>query len=297
MTQPSATALLDADFMSKLDQLNLVSRKIFTGRMKGERRSKKKGFSVEFADYRDYVAGDDLRFIDWNIYARLDKLFLKLFYEEEDLHIYVLVDGSESMSFGSPAKFDYARKVAAALGYIGISNTDRVSVQALSADGFQVFPLARGKRMVWKMFDFISGLKCAGGTALAHSCRQFSLRNRGKGVLVIISDFFDKNGYEDGLKQFLVGSMDVFVLHLLAAEEVDPVMVGDLRLIDVEDADVAEVSVTAGLLKSYKQNLAVFCERLREYCTSHGFSYLFASTAVPFDQLVLNYLRRAGMFK
>lgn len=293
----SATQLLDADFMAKLDQLNLVSRKIFTGRMKGERRSKKKGFSVEFADYRDYAAGDDLRFIDWNVYGRLDRIFVKLFYEEEDLHIYVLVDSSDSMSFGSPSKFDYGRRVAAALAYIGINNLDRVSVQALSADGLQVFPLARGKKMAWRMFDFVTGLKCGGGTTLAASCKQFALRNRGKGVLIIISDFMDKEGYEDAFKHFLQSHMDVFVIHLLAPEEIDPTLVGDLRLIDVEDADVAEISISAGLLASYKRNLAVFCERLKEYCTGHGFAYLFTSTAVPFDQLVLNYLRRAGMFK
>ncbi len=292
-----ATDLLDADFMAKLDQLNLVSRKIFTGRMKGERRSKKKGFSVEFADYRDYAHGDDLRFIDWNVYGRLDRIFIKLFYEEEDLHVYVLVDASDSMTFGSPSKFDYARRVAAALGYIGISNQDRVSVQALSADGFQVFPLARGKKMAWRMFDFISGLKAGGGTSLTRSCKEFTIRNRGKGILVILSDFLDKDGYEQGLKQFMYNHMDVFVLHLLSPEEIDPPMVGDLRLIDVEDADVAEVSVTAGLLASYKRNLAAYCQRLKEFCTHHGFAYLFTSTAVPFDQLVLNYLRQAGMFK
>lgn len=297
MAQSTATALFDPDFLARLDQLNLVSRKIFSGRMKGERRSRKKGFSVEFADYRNYAAGDDLRFIDWNVYGRLERLFLKLFYEEEDLHIYVLVDSSESMSFGTPSKFDYARRVGAALAYIGINNLDRVSVQALSADGLQSFPLTRGKRMVWRMFDFMSGLKCSGGTSLTRSCREFALRNRGKGVLILVSDFLDKDGYEEGMKYFLQAEMDVFVIHVMAPEEIEPSLVGDLKLVDAEDADVAEISISAGLVASYRRNLAAFCERLKTHCTSHGFAYLFTSTAVPFDQLVLKYLRQAGMFK
>src|ERR1700736_1893177 len=127
-TQP----LLEPDFLARLEQLELVSRKIFIGRMKGERRSKRKGQSVEFADYRNYVVGDDLRFLDWNLYARLDRLFLRLFMEEEDLHFYVLVDNSLSMDFGTPTKLHYARQIAAALGFIGLVNLDRVVIEAFS---------------------------------------------------------------------------------------------------------------------------------------------------------------------
>src|SRR3954465_4971244 len=111
------TELLTPDLLAQLERPELGTRKSFRGRMKGERRSKRKGQSVEFADFRNYVAGDDLRFIDWNTYARLDRLFLKMFLEEEDLHFYALLDASQSMSFGTPTKLHYAKQLAAALGF------------------------------------------------------------------------------------------------------------------------------------------------------------------------------------
>ncbi|MBI5366785.1 MAG: DUF58 domain-containing protein [Planctomycetes bacterium] len=289
--------LLDGDFMRKLEQLSLVSRKIFAGRMKGERRSKKRGFSVEFADYRDYSHGDDLRFIDWNAYGRLDRLFIKLFMEEEDLHVHLLIDTSLSMGFGAPSKLEYAKKVAAALAYIALSGLDRVGVYGLTENGFLDFPLTRGKKTMWKMLDFVVNLPCSGGTSLLTSCKRFAVRHPGKGVLVVLSDFLDKEGYEQALKYFLYEKMDVFVLQILAEEEVHPTYVGDLKLVDSEDSDVAEVSITASLVKNYEKNLRAYCGTLKEFCTRHGFNYLFAPTSIPFDQLVLNYLRSAGLFK
>src|SRR3989449_5790658 len=143
--------VLDPQFLARLEQLERVSRKIFLGRMKGERRSKRKGQSVEFADYRNYVSGDDLRFLDWNLYARLDRLFIRLFMEEEDLHFYLLIDNSLSMDFGTPTKLHYARQVAAALGFIGLVNLDRVVVEAFNDRLTQTMPAARGRRSVWRL--------------------------------------------------------------------------------------------------------------------------------------------------
>src|SRR5437868_7804659 len=147
--------LLDAQFLARLEQLELVSKKIFLGRMKGERRSKRKGQSVEFADYRNYVIGDDLRFLDWNLFARLDRLFLRLFMEEEDLHFSILIDNSLSMDFGSPTKLHYAKQVAAALGFIGLVNMDRVVIEAFNDRLTQSMPAARGKRSFWRVLDFL----------------------------------------------------------------------------------------------------------------------------------------------
>src|ERR1700736_5946228 len=132
MPETQAQLLLDPQFLARLEQLELVSRKIFLGRLKGERRSKRKGQSVEFADYRNYVVGDDLRFLDWNLYGRLDKLFIRLFMEEEDLHFYILIDNSMSMNYGNPTKLYYAKQVAAALGFVGLVNMDRVIVEAFN---------------------------------------------------------------------------------------------------------------------------------------------------------------------
>src|SRR6266700_1217670 len=165
-------SLLDPQFLHRLEELELVSRKIFLGVMKGERRSKKKGQSVEFADYRNYVKGDDLRFLDWNLYGRLDKLFLRLFMEEEDLHFYVLLDNSLSMDFGTPAKLHYAKQVAAALGFIGLVNMDRVVVEAFNDRLTQSMPAARGRRSLWRLMDFLQKIEPAGPSNLRDSLRS-----------------------------------------------------------------------------------------------------------------------------
>src|SRR5687768_6004785 len=154
----SPTQLLPPQLLAQLERLELVSRKIFRGRMKGERRSKRKGQSVEFADFRNYVAGDDLRFIDWNLYARLDKMFLKLFLEEEDLHFFALVDTSESMNFGDPSKLLFAKQLAAALGFVGLCRADRVKVQALSGPHSRNAPVLRGRASLWHLVEFLNGM-------------------------------------------------------------------------------------------------------------------------------------------
>src|SRR6059036_1963639 len=180
-TQPQP--LLSPDFLTRLEQLELVSRKIFLGRLKGERRSKRKGQSVEFADYRNYVVGDDLRFLDWNLYARLDRLFIRLFMEEEDLHFYVLIDNSLSMDFGAPTKLHYAKQIAAALGFIGLVNLDRVVIEAFNDRLTQSLPAVRGRRSLFRVLDFLQKLEPAGPSNLKESLRAFSLKSSGKGVV------------------------------------------------------------------------------------------------------------------
>jgi len=287
--------LLDNDFLKKLEQLDIVSRKLFAGRTKGERRSKKRGTSVEFADYRDYSPGDEPRFIDWNIYGRLDRLFLKLFVEEEDLHLYLLVDCSRSMDFGDPSKFDYARKVCAALGYIGLVGLNRVAISAFSSETGRYFPLSRGKAQMWKMLDFLEETPCDGETSLAAASKEFVLRHRQQGVAIIISDFCDKDGYDEALRFFLSRRYELFVLHVLSEEEVNPDVKGDVRLVDTEDGEMTEITVNDALLKTYRNNFNAFCGGLKTFCTRHGINYLSATTTVPFDDLVLRYMRRAGL--
>jgi uncharacterized protein (DUF58 family) len=287
--------LLDPAFMARLDQLDLMSRKILAGKMKGERRSKRRGQSVEFADYRNYVIGDDLRFIDWNIYARLDRLFLKLFLEEEDLSLYVLVDISKSCDYGNPQKAFYIKQVAAALGYIGLVNYNRVTMVAMN-DGIAADTGGlRGRTRVAQMIDFLQKLPTTGGSHLAAACKRFALSHRQKGVVVVLSDFYDKAGYETGLKYLAGGVYDLFAVQILSPQEIDPDLQGDLKLKDIEDGDFAEVSITQPLLKHYKANLNAYCLSLKDYVTKRGGTYLFTSTAVPFDTLVLNYLRERGL--
>lgn len=291
------TTLLDAEFMRKIEQLTLISRKIFTGRLKGERRSKKRGTSVEFADYRNYVPGDDLRFIDWNIFVRLDRLFLKLFQEEEDLHVYILLDISGSMAFGKPEKMGYARRVAAALAYIGLVNMDRVVVGCFSSRLRETLRPVRGRAQVWKLLRFINAVHPEGTTGLERSIRDFVIRHSSKGIVILISDFMDRDGFEDALRLFLARSFDIFTIQALAPEEVDPKLTGDLRLVDMEDGDQTDVTISAPLLKVYARNLQAFLGSIRDYCTRRGIVHIFTTTATPFDQLVLSYLRTRGLLR
>ena len=289
--------LLNPDFMAKLEQLEIVSRKIFRGKLKGERLSKKRGTSVEFADYRNYAVGDDLRFIDWNIYGRLDRLFLKLFLEEEDLHVYVLVDTSESMRFGEPQKLHYAKQVAAALAYVALVNLDRVVIQPFAADLVPSTRPTRGRTQMWRIIEYLEGLEPAGGSSLARSMRNFVIRRPGKGVAILISDMMDKAGYEEGLRFLVAGRMDLYVIQVLSREETQPELAGDLKLIDCEDGTENDVTISAPLLKRYKRTLDAFRAGLNSYLTRRGAGYVFTTTAYPFEQLVLSYLRQRGLVR
>jgi uncharacterized protein (DUF58 family) len=289
--------LLDPEFLHKLEQLELVSRRIFVGRMKGERKSKRRGSSVEFAEHRNYTFGDDLRHIDWNVYGRLDKLFLKLFLEEEDLHVYTLLDTSLSMDFGNPTKLRYGKQVAAALSFIGLVNHDRVLLDTFSARLDQGLHGIRGRSQMWRVVQYLDQLECTGQSNLTTAAREFAIRHAGKGVVVVISDFLDKHGYQDALRYLLARNMDIFVIQILSQEEVEPELVGDLRLVDCEDDDTAEITISAPLLKRYKDNLNAFVGGLKEWCTQRGITYIFTTNQFPFDKLVLNYLRQRGLVK
>ncbi len=289
--------LLDADFVSKIDRLELVSRKIIMGKIHGERLTRKRGQSSEFADYRPYVVGDDLRMIDWNIYGRLDRLFLKLFLEEEDLHVHILVDASASMAFGGPSKLFYAKRVAAALGYIALSNYDRVVMGVISDGRPEMLQSIRGKRSVPRMLDFLSRARAGGATGLAPALRSFAVAHRTKGIVVLVSDLFDKEGHEAALRYLLAGAHDVFVVQVLSKEEMEPDLAGDLTLVDVEDDDHADVTISAPLLRRYKETLAAFISSVKEYCTKRGMTHILAPTTLPFETLILDYLRKRGVVK
>ena len=295
---PTTTStLLTPELLAQLERLELVSRKVFRGRMKGERRSKRKGQSVEFADFRNYVAGDDLRFIDWNTYARLDKLFLKMFLEEEDLHFYVLLDASLSMDFGTPTKLQYAKQLAAALSFIGLVRADRVRIETLGQPANRPGPALRGRASVWRMLDYLDGVGAGESTSLAAGVKNFCVRNSGKGILVLLSDLMDKSGYETAMRYLVSQQMDVYVIQVLSSEEVDPDVKGDLKLVDCEDHDEAEITASAPLINRYKQTLAAFTAGAREFCTRRGMNYLLATNQLPVEQLVSSYLRKRGLVR
>jgi len=289
--------LLDPEFMSRLDSLDVLSRKILQGKLQGERRSKRRGQSVEFADHRPYVAGDDLRFVDWNIYGRLEQLFLKLFIEEQDLTVHVVVDGSASMSVGEPSKELFIKKLAAALGYVSLVNNNRVSISVF-ADGV-VGQLAnmRGRNYLHQMADFLLTAQCDGVSQFETACRQIASGRIGCGVMIVLSDFLFKEGYDAGLRRLIGRQYDLYVIQVLSAQELSPDFAGDLKLIDIEDADVAEITVIAALVKQYKRNVTAYCNELKDFCTRRGAVYALANSGDSVESLVLNYLRRIRLLR
>lgn len=292
-----AQRIFDQEFLKRLDSLSIVSRKVVTGRAKGERRSFRKGAGVEFQDYRPYVMGDDLRYVDWNIYSRLDKLFLKLFVEEEDLCLHLLVDGSASMGFGQPPKLEYALQVAAALGYIGLSNLERVALGHFSGELTRVLRPRRGRGQILPLLNFLSTVEAKGPTNLSGCLANYALRSRVPGVVVVLTDLLDPGGYADGLKALLQRRYEVFLLHVVSEEELRPQLWGDLTLVDAEGGDSREVSVDRGALERYQARLHGHFAEAEQFCARHRIDYMRTSTVVPFQDLILRYLRRGGFLR
>lgn len=292
-----STSLLSADFIARLERLEIVSRKIHSARQRGDRRSRRRGDSAEFADYRNYVSGDDLRHIDWNIYARLDRLFLKLFFEEEELNVSILLDVSGSMSAGAPEKALYGKRVMAALAYVGLCNHDRVNLCAYTNRVVRARWGFRGRRSLPEVLSFIDALPVGGASGFVGAAREFAMRHTQKGVCVVVSDLLDKQGFTAGLPYLVGRRMDAYVVQTLSPQELAPELAGDLALVDAEDGEVAEVTISRPLLDRYMSRLEEHRAAIRAYCLRRGVSFVTTSTAQPFETLVLGYLRGRGLLR
>jgi uncharacterized protein (DUF58 family) len=289
--------LFDEAFLKKLEYLYIVSKKVFAGRIRAERRSRKVGSGIEFADHRDYAPGDDFRYLDWNLYGRMDKLLLRLFEEEEDLHIYLLVDISDSMKVGAPPKLHYALKVAAALCYVGLANLDRVSIVTFADTLRDRLPPARGKGRIFKVFEFLRAVAPGGVTHLASCMRSFVHQNKRRGLAVLVTDFYDPGGYEEALNLLRYNRYEPFAIQIIDPLEMRPRLKGDLQLIDCETGEVREVTVSAKLLELYTREHEKYCKEIEEYCTSKQIDLFRAETSVPFDDLVLRIFRKGGFLR
>ena len=286
------STLFDAEFMRKLETLRFLARKVFRGQSHGDRTTLRRGMSLEFSDYRRYHAGDDFRYVDWNVYSRLDQLFLKVFTAEEDLTIHLLVDTSESMRVGDPPKLDYAKRVAAALSYIGLSSLDRVGVVSFADELGVPQPPQRGRQQIFTMFRYFDTLESHGGTNLDRVLRTYATHSRKSGLAIVISDLFDPEGYARGLEALAYNHFDVLLVQLVAEAELQPQLDGALRLHDIETGQQQRLTVNRRLLELYRQKLAEYFAEIELFCMQRNIEYLRASTAVPFEDLVLQYLRR-----
>ena len=284
----------DSEFLKKLEYLYIISKKIFAGRIKAERRSTRRGVSVEFADYRNYTAGDDFRYIDWNAFARLDELLLKLYEEREDLHIYFLVDASQSMTYGELPKLVYAKRVAAALAYIGLSNLDRVSISAFTDSDTNRLPTERGKGKIFTVLDFLEGIDGSGETNLERSFRNFVHTTKRRGLVVLISDLFDPSGFAAGLNVLKFQKHDLFVIHIVDEKETNPNLLGDYHLVDVETNQLRTVTINESHLKRYKALFQGYCDDLDRYCIQREIGLVRTTTQSPFEELILRIFRMGG---
>jgi len=259
--------------------------------VKGERKSPRRGSSVEFADYRPYEVGDDLRYVDWNAFGRLNRLYLKVFMDEEDLCVHLLLDASASMDFGTPSKFQYAQRLAAALAFIGFVNLERVGIAVFRDRLSEGWLPTRGRNQYLPVEAFLAGVVPAGPTRLNDALRQYARQAKDSGVAVVISDFLDPTGFEEGLRALMERRFDIHVIHVLAGEELHPPYGGDLELMDAETGEVREVSVDAETLRAYERALAGFLAGVEGFCRAKELNYVRVSTEVPLDDLVLRRLK------
>jgi hypothetical protein len=311
--------LVEGPLLARLERLDVRTRKMFPGKLQGERRSKRRGRSVEFEDYRHYLPGDDLRHIDWNVYARMDRLFIKIFQEEEDLAVHLVVDASASMEAGDPTKLLMAARLAMALGYIGLVKQNRVGVSVIglppSRDGgVGVARLedVRGRRHVTRLGAFLldsiwgeRDLAAGGrgpreGAGFNAALRTIARARVGKGVMVILSDFLEEAGYQEGLKGLAAaGGYDTCCVQILAPGELEPEkqpgVAGDVRLTDVETGRAAEVTITAPVLRKYKERVEAYCRELERFCLAHEMQHVLVRSDASVEHIVMETLRRRGV--
>ena len=289
--------LFSEEFLRQLEHLTMLTRRPVAGHLRGHHRSRRTGSGMVFTDYRPYSPGDDTRNLDWGTYLRLDRLILRLFEEEAALPVYIFLDVSRSMDFGAPSKFDFARKFAAALAYIGLINHDRVSIVAFSDGVVREMPARSGKNQVWRALHFLERIEAGGGTSLQSALRSFFGARRTRGLTVVISDFLDREGFERSFQVIRQFRHDVFAVHVMSPDELDPVLADEVLLVDSEEGGAARVRVTPDLVKAYHDTFLRYCAEIEAFCRSHGWGYLRATTATPLEDLMLKALREQGLLR
>ncbi len=294
-TSASATLPFDSAFLQRLELLSLVSKRALPGTGAGLRRAPTTGESVEFADFRTYAPGDDFRRVDWNAYARLGKLFLRVYVAEENATVSLFMDCSRSMAGGTPAKGDFARRLATALAYIGLSNYDRVAV-GVCREGFDRYlPPVAGRVAAGRVWRFLQEQPFQGGTDLARALRGYAPHTRGPGISIVLSDLLTTSDWRAGLTALRALRQDVTLVQVLAPEELAPRVRGDVALIDEETGQRREVTVTAAALKAYHARLAAYTAEVANFCASRGILFVQVSSATRLEDVVLRLLRREGV--
>jgi uncharacterized protein (DUF58 family) len=299
VNQPAAREpLFEPAFVRALEALALAGRRVPSGRAAGQWRSRTSGSSVEFSDYRTYTPGDDFRRIDWNAYARLERLFVRLYRAEEDLALSVVLDASASMSWGRPSKARLAAQLAGALTFVALQSGDRVDLATCRgpAIGPRLTNL-RGEAAAWTAWRVLEGLETEGDTDLNTALATWAGRLRGAGMCVVISDLFSPSGYQQGIDALLARRQDILLIHVLAADELHPPadLLGEWRLTDAEPAAPLEATITPAVLRAYRRLLRTFIAEASDFCRRRGVTYVQVSSDASVANLVLRTFRTLGV--
>ncbi len=294
--------MLNADLLRRLEQLQLIARRWAKSSLRGERRSRARGYSVEFADYRNYVAGDDLRYLDWSLYGRLDRLFLRLYEEERELPVAVFLDASESMTFGEPAKFLFARQIAAAVCHVALCGSDRVTVRVFpERRENEALKLSlrhvRGRQSSLRLLANLSALSAGGLSDFNDDLRRGALEAGHAGMAVVLSDFLCHTGYEAGIKALMARGYQVLAVQVLSLEEINPSSFGDLKFVDAETGAVQEVTFGKYRLSRYQASATAYIERLAGFCRRRGVGFWSVSSASSLEDLLLKQLKEGEFWR
>ena len=288
----------DKEFLGRLEMLALMVRRILRGNLRAEHLTKQRGSGIQFADYKEYMPGDDLRYLDWSAYARLGSTLIKLFEEEQDLHVYLLMDNSRSMNFGAANKREFALHMTAALAYIALHNLDRAGIAAYAERIVDEFPVGRGKERIHRMLQFLSALEESGeDTDLRQSIEEFLHVPRHRGVVIVVSDLFDPRGFAHGLDRLRFSNHQLFVVQVTADEEHDPDLLGDYDLEDMETSELVPVTVTERDAEKYRQVVAKFQDDLESYCRRYEVPLMKASSSENFEDVVMRMFKEGGLVR
>jgi uncharacterized protein (DUF58 family) len=291
--------IFDQDFLSLLERLHLLAKRLASGPSAGQRRSHRIGDGLEFADHRDYAAGDDIRFINWPYYARMEKLLLRMFHEHSDQDVFILLDCSGSMGSGKGDrhKFDYARRTAAALAYVAMGGLERVVVQPFAQDLATPLHTGRNRAQILTVLDYLAALEPAGQTDLQRCVERLVARQDFGGSVLILSDLLDCGDQLSDALARLRPRCEPTVIHLFGPEDAEPTFSGQVQLQHAETGQEMNLDVTPELLESYRLRWQEFCHACEHAVLARGCTYVSAPTSLPFEKLVLGTLRKAGVLE
>jgi len=290
-------SFFDERFLRQLEKLKIVTRKGIKGPEKGEHRSWQSAEGLEFLDYRKYHPGDDLRYVDWSVYGRLDKLFIKLFHTEESQVVHILLDMSRSMGSGSPSKEIVAKKIAAATSYICLSNLDKIGMASFADTIEGAIPPVRGKKKFPEVLNFLLSLKPTNKTDVNACLSEYASACKNPGIAIVISDLFDPKGYEEGLRALTYRKFDINLIQVLDREELFWSKTGNFSMRDVETGERKVTFLDRPSLERYRKTIDTFISGIQSYCSNYGINYYLYDTRIPFEDFLIDYLTKGTIIK